>query len=128
VVHLPSLSAALPPGTAAEIGSFLPLAIGLHEGPSMATQDKSGITACYDVIATLEQQLRTANQLREQLESGAETPEFSQRIDELSQALLTGAVEAARATATLRDETRRGADVSRSRRPWREPSDLRTEQ
>lgn len=94
----------------------------------MATQDKTGITACYDVIATLEGQLRTANQLREQLESGAETAEYSQSVDQLTDALLTGAVESARAAATLRDEARLGAELSRSRRLRREASGLRTDQ
>jgi len=93
----------------------------------MATQDKSGLTACYDVIATLERQMRVANQLREQLEFGADAPDSTQRINDLSESLLTSAVESARATATLREEVRRGSEVSRSGRQRREASGLRTD-
>jgi hypothetical protein len=102
------------------------MAIGLQSAAWMASQDNAGLTACQDVIAMLEGELRTANRLRERLERGPITPHDSQEMARLCETLLSHAVDGARAIAMLQDEVCRGAVVSKSRRWRRESSALST--
>jgi len=70
----------------------------------VATQDTSGLTACFDLISTLERELRTANALRDelaQLDAGPNSPTTVRRF---CRQLLDDAVEVVRATALVQDE------------------------
>jgi hypothetical protein len=71
----------------------------------VATQDTSGLTACFDLISTLERELRTANALRDQLaqldSAGVDSPTT---VRTFCRQLLDDAVEVVRATALVQDE------------------------
>jgi hypothetical protein len=70
----------------------------------VATQDTGGLTACFDLISTLERELRTANALRDelaQLDAGPNSPTTVRRF---CRQLLDDAVEVVRATALVQDE------------------------
>lgn len=58
------------------------------------------LNACYDLMAMLQAELRTADKLRERLESG----ESSETLAALCDVLLDSAVETARTAADLRDQ------------------------
>ena len=71
----------------------------------MATQDTSGLTACFDLISMLERELRTANALRDELaqldSAGVASPAT---VRKFCRQLLDDAVEVVRATAVVQDE------------------------
>lgn len=72
---------------------------------AVASQDTSGLTACFDLISMLERELRTAKALRDvlaQLDSaGLASPAT---VRKFCRQLLDDAVEVVRATANVQDE------------------------
>jgi hypothetical protein len=67
----------------------------------MGHLDNSGLSACQQFISVLEAQLRTANQLRDQLENHEILPAA---MPAACERLVEKAVETARAAAMLRDQ------------------------
>jgi hypothetical protein len=72
----------------------------------VATQDTSGLTACFDLIIKLERELKTAHALREELTqlNPAEQQSVTSVVRGHCRQLLDDAVEVVRATATVQDE------------------------
>jgi hypothetical protein len=72
----------------------------------VATQDTSGLTACFDLIIKLERELKTAQALREELTrlNPAEQQPVTSTVRGHCRQLLDDAVEVVRATATVQDE------------------------
>jgi hypothetical protein len=70
----------------------------------MAHLDVTGLTRCYDLISMLQAELRTAKQLREQLETPVRPSEHAERVHELCTELVAKAAETAHTARTLRDE------------------------
>ena len=71
----------------------------------VATQDTSGLTACFDLVSTLERELRTANALRDELaQLDSAGPNSPTTVRRFCRQLLDDAVEVVRATALVQDE------------------------
>jgi hypothetical protein len=71
----------------------------------VATQETSGLTACFDLISTLERELRTAKALRDEL-AQLDSADFASpaTVRTFCRQLLDDAVEVVRATAKVQDE------------------------
>jgi hypothetical protein len=65
----------------------------------MTTPVRPDLTACYDLMSMLQAEFRTADKLRQHLESG----ENRETLAALCEVLLDSAVETARTAADLRD-------------------------
>ena len=77
----------------------------LAKACGVATQDTSGLTACFDLISTLERELRTAKALRDELaQLDSATLASPATVRKFCRQLLDDAVEVVQATATVQDE------------------------
>ena len=66
----------------------------------MSIISNSGLVQCYDVMSMLQAQLRTAQRIREQLESGS--PDEA-ALSDFCEEMLENAIETARVIADLED-------------------------